>query len=873
MRGLSARSTKSNRPGEGEESHRGGLTESDVSSMAYLPVALAYARMGWAVFPLRPLSKVPATPNGFKDATTDPAVITAWWTENPTANIGIATGASNLFVVDVDTKNGKKGAETLSALVAEYGDLPETYTVKTWSGGWHYFFQMPEPRLKNSTGTEKAGLGPDVDTRGDGGYVVAGPSEVEENGGRGRYGATLKVRPAELPAWVAEKLTPRRAYVAPGRPTTPPAAPRAVQPPNGPQAAPEGLRRYIEGKCAEIVAMPVGSACTQDVNDIAFELAQFEEISEEELRTELRAAVDTWEDGHEKGYAAIEQGLKDAGKSPRVWEERRTTTDVTENSFTDAYMADIVAQGALAGVYCWSPGMNWMRWTGKHWKECDESAVVEAVRLFVIDRTENAVRRMREAAAGSKAELDGWSRFHSALKLRAVTGLAKALVTVDDLSFDADPDLLNCANGVVDLRTGELRAHDPALRMTRICQVDYDPGAECEEFNAVLTAMPDDIREWMKVVIGQAATGHRTDRDLVPILRGGGENGKTTLMQCIAVALGTYYTPVADALLLGNAQRDETMALKGARFALIEETPEGAYLNAAMLKKVTQPQMQGHHLYARTITWDSTHTLFVSTNYKPVVTDTDDGTWRRVALVVFPFKFVRRNPRMPHERRGDPTLRPRVEAGDPVIMRAALRWIVDGSKSWYAANRVLPELPDPVQKDTLEWRMETDLYLSFWSDVLESYEGAHVATVDVWSKFESWAKARGHTNPGTMRTFVPRFAEHPETVANGVVRKDGVRATKGGLSRPDYSPPLPHQFSAFLGVRFRPTEATLTGPEEGPCDPCDPSKESPQITLHVEDFGSKGHKGHVPEISAGQSGPAKTGRPYVPPGGSTPPAA
>ncbi|WP_432020419.1 bifunctional DNA primase/polymerase [Streptomyces sp. 1222.5] len=297
-------------------------------------MALTYARMGWAVFPLRPLAKVPATPNGFKDASTDPAVITAWWTNNPTANIGIATGASDLFVIDVDTKNGKKGAETLAALEVEHGTLPETYTVKTWSGGWQHYFQMPEPRLKNSTGTAKAGLGPDVDTRGDGGYVVAAPSVVEENGVRGQYWGTVKVRPAALPEWVADKLTPRKPYVPAGRASTPPADQRGVEAAHGFQGTPEGLRRYIAGRCEEIRRMPVGSAATQPVNDIAFELAQFtpHQISVEELRTALRAAVDTWEDGHERGYAGIEQGLKDSGKEPRAWEERqmRVTDQIGE---------------------------------------------------------------------------------------------------------------------------------------------------------------------------------------------------------------------------------------------------------------------------------------------------------------------------------------------------------------------------------------------------------------------------------------------------------------------------------------------------------------------------------------------------------------
>src|SRR5215469_11221378 len=107
-----------------------------------LAAALAYAARGWAVFPLQPGGKKPmAGSNGFKDATIDHAQIEAWWTKNPDANIGIATGAaSGISVLDVDVKawENKHGNASLRGLTEQYGALPDTPVQVTWSGGFQY---------------------------------------------------------------------------------------------------------------------------------------------------------------------------------------------------------------------------------------------------------------------------------------------------------------------------------------------------------------------------------------------------------------------------------------------------------------------------------------------------------------------------------------------------------------------------------------------------------------------------------------------------------------------------------------------------------------------------------------------------------------
>ena len=140
----------------------------------HLSGALGYARMGFAVFPIVPRSKHPLTARGFKDASKDELVIRRWWEVRPDANIGIACGnVSRVVVLDVDTKGGQPGMESLTRLIAKVGEI-ETATVSTPSGGLHLYFRYPEggcPSWKDG------GLG--LEMKSDGTYVLAPPSIVD----------------------------------------------------------------------------------------------------------------------------------------------------------------------------------------------------------------------------------------------------------------------------------------------------------------------------------------------------------------------------------------------------------------------------------------------------------------------------------------------------------------------------------------------------------------------------------------------------------------------------------------------------------------------------------------------------------------------
>jgi len=192
---------------------------------APLRSALTAATHGWHVFPCAAGGKRPALRGNWQDlATTSPDQIRDWWTRAP-YNIGIACGPSGLVVVDLDLQHDVEadaeaadgalfplsGADILSRLARQHGERypGATYIVDTPSGGCHLYFAVSgEAQVKNSAGA----VGPHIDVRSDGGYVVGAGSRI---GGRA-YTSRGRIAPAPLPAWLAELV--RDTYVPPAVP-------------------------------------------------------------------------------------------------------------------------------------------------------------------------------------------------------------------------------------------------------------------------------------------------------------------------------------------------------------------------------------------------------------------------------------------------------------------------------------------------------------------------------------------------------------------------------------------------------------------------------------------------------------------------------
>lgn len=509
------------------------------------------------------------------------------------------------------------------------------------------------------------------------------------------------------------------------------------------------------------------------------------------------------------------EGLRDAATTEMPSDNSR------DAAFSDAVLADTVCAEALEGRYRWAAGLGWMRWDGKVWTEATDATVLEEIRQWALAGFQRVLEKWRaEPNKDFRAEQDGWRGALAASKLGNLLKLSKGVLESSATDFDYDPDVINCQNGILDLRSGVLTPHDPDRLMTKITGCDYVPGARHPDWDMALKAVPDEVRDWYQLRTGQALTGHTPPDDIILIIQGGGSNGKSATMDAVAKAAGKkggYHTAVPDKAVLGNASDShptEMMPFMGARLAVLEETPEAKRLDVNRMKKLAgTEQITARKMKQDNITFSTTHSLIINTNFKPLVEESDHGTWRRLAMLVFPYTFRKPGEACtgPNDRIGDPNLRQRLRT-DERVTEAVLAWMVEGARAWYAADRIMPALPARVEKDTLEWRKESDLILSFIGDCLAFDWNAHILAKEMHEVFNKYLADKGHRE-WTDRTFVGRFGSHDECARNSVQRKK-IRA-RDGRSTLNPSSATGVNYYAWLGVRFQdPNGKDEVNPEE-----------------------------------------------------------
>lgn len=297
------------------------MSQPDMPSRAVTPLdaALEYALRGWAVFPVNAIidgtctckrdcgspGKHPLVPRGLHEATTAHEVIREWWQRWPDANVAIATGAvSNLVVVDIDPPDGNA---TLTHLQTVGYELPATLAARTGSGGTHLLYQHPGVQIRNTARTLPGydGKLAGVDLRGDGGYIVAPPSNHLS-------GATYRwidgpTEPVPLPAWLRE---PER---APRHLTPVPPLPRDHD-------TTAYAMKALEEEIREIVQAVEGTR-NVTLNAAAYSLGQLiagGELDEAFVRSQLLIAAQAVELGEIEARRTIQSGIAAGIQHPRT---------------------------------------------------------------------------------------------------------------------------------------------------------------------------------------------------------------------------------------------------------------------------------------------------------------------------------------------------------------------------------------------------------------------------------------------------------------------------------------------------------------------------------------------------------------------------
>lgn len=434
-------------------------------------------------------------------------------------------------------------------------------------------------------------------------------------------------------------------------------------------------------------------------------------------------------------------------------------------SFTDAFLVEEAAEEALSGRYCWASGLGWLAWTGKVWKEVSDVEPVEAIRQWASDRYDAVLAaQAADKSLNLTGKISGWRGVLSKSRIRALLDLSRGIESVqrNAADFDADADLLTVQNGTVHLPSGALRLFSPDDLMTKSANAEYRPGFTHPLWTKALTALQDGAVGWYQDRLGQALTGYPVSDDQLVITHGSGENGKSTVTNVVYQTMGGYGQVISDRVLMASsdAHPTELMDLRGARYAVLEETPEERHLNTQRLKTTLGTDIiTARRIRQDPVSFATTHSLFINTNHRPVVTETDHGTWRRLSLLTFPYTY--RKPGQPltldTDREGDPDLKYCHHDAD--VRAAALSWMIQGAVAWYARGRRMLPNPSEIERTTREWRAETDQIIGFSDECLVFDPAEFTQSSVMLAAFNTWAGEAGH-RPWNDKTFASRFGGH-----------------------------------------------------------------------------------------------------------------
>lgn len=380
------------------------------------------------------------------------------------------------------------------------------------------------------------------------------------------------------------------------------------------------------------------------------------------------------------------------------------------------------------------PGPGWHGWDSRRWKADADGAAQRAAK--------NTARGIRDEAnvledKDLAKKVFGWAIMSQARpRLEAAVKLAETelslISSADDL--DADPDLLNVANGTVDLRTGERRAHDRADLLTKISPVEHDPDATCPRWHKFLEQImagdPEMIR-FLQVAVGYTLTGHTIEQCLfMPI--GNGANGKTTFEEIIGALAGDYATKTDASTFMARgaaagAPRSDVARLRGARYVHAAEIEQGAQFAEVFIKQATGGDtLVARPLFKGEFEFRPQFTVWIAANHEPNIRGTDHAIWRRIRKVPFDVKITKPDKRLPERLRAE--------------LPGILNWALEGAAAWHRDG--LP-LPTAVRDATQDYRATQDTVGQFIDSCCQLAPAATISPTHLYSSYADYCTDEG----------------------------------------------------------------------------------------------------------------------------------
>ena len=434
---------------------------------------------------------------------------------------------------------------------------------------------------------------------------------------------------------------------------------------------------------------------------------------------------------------------------------------------------------AQAVLYLYKEQIRWLDATG--WLVYDDktgSWTGENASHKVHNRVVEGLIRRR--VAGVKAQCEpvvNISKPNSG-KVKACLDMIKPKVAGSLQDFDRNPDVLNCQNGVIDLRTGDLLSHSPNSKFLHCVKTDYVPEARSEAFENWLTEVVgggEEIIKYLQLLAGYSLTG-RTNEELMIYLYGPTRSGKSTFCDLLVNAL--LGTPLGKPVAYSSfaAKRDPDASnfdladLRPCRLIWVGETDKNQGLNAALLKTATGGDpIRASKKYGAHFEFIPRFKLWMCSNWEVNADPDDSALWGRVRLVVFPNSYLGRE---------DTGLKSRFrQLGH---LQGILAWVVRGAQRWYQLQdyKLKIQTPEIVEKWKRDQRLQIDFVQQWIEQSCERESDYWTSNKDLSESYNKFCSEIG-IEPKKMRNLAQTLKLKGFQV--GQVQRTGISNTARGV--------------------------------------------------------------------------------------------
>ena len=316
-------------------------------------------------------------------------------------------------------------------------------------------------------------------------------------------------------------------------------------------------------------------------------------------------------------------------------------------------------------------------------------------------------------------------------------------VRMDD--FDKHGLLFNTQSGYIDLNNGYLMAHSKSKYFTRISYADYNKDAECPRWLDFLDEIfqgNQELIDYLQRAIGYSLSADTTEQQMF-ILLGNGQNGKSVLLNVLNEVFGTYamnMQPQSISVKNNQSGANQDIArLKGARFVTTTEPNRGMKLDEGIVKQITGGDtVTARFLYGKDFEYKPEFKIWMATNYKPIISGTDEGIWRRMAIIPF-------NYHVPKEK-VDKKLTYKLKEE----ISGVLNWCIEGYQQWRLRGLDEPQI---IQEQRHDYRSEMDIVQRWIEECCDVGQGYETQAKDLWDNFNEWIKYSNEYDKFTAKRF------------------------------------------------------------------------------------------------------------------------